>query len=57
MQGTHASGALEEWVADIAKNENATMLRDSMVDVQAYDEFRNMLEVDVSRTCRQWAWT
>ena len=49
MQGTFSgAGTLETWVANVEKNDNATMLRDSTVKVVDYDEFANVLEVDVS---------
>ncbi|HRI67383.1 MAG TPA: RHS repeat-associated core domain-containing protein [Polyangium sp.] len=49
MQGTFSgAGTLESWVAGVATNENATKFRDSRVEVLDYDEFRNVLEVDVS---------
>jgi YD repeat-containing protein len=49
MQGTFsAATSLESWVASIEANENATMLRDSMVQVLDYDVFGNALRVNVS---------
>ena len=49
MQGTYAgAGSLESWVMGVAQNGNATMLRDATVKVLDYDEFHNVLEVDVS---------
>ncbi|MBK9266189.1 MAG: hypothetical protein IPM54_41175 [Polyangiaceae bacterium] len=48
MQGTFSSGVLETWVANVAQNENAAMLRDTTVDVLDYDPFGNVLELDVS---------
>jgi len=49
MQGA-LSGAtsLETWVADVATNENATMLRDTSVSVSEYDSFANVLGVKIS---------
>ena len=44
----YGTETLDAWVASVEKNENATMLRDSMVKVAAYDEFANVLAVDVS---------
>ena len=49
MQGTFSAGtSLEMWVAGVATNQNATMLRDTSVSVSEYDTYRNVLAVDVS---------
>ncbi len=49
MQGEHSSNdSLTEWVASIEANENATMLRDTTVEILDFDEFGNVLETDVS---------
>ncbi|HRI72342.1 MAG TPA: VCBS repeat-containing protein, partial [Polyangium sp.] len=49
MQGEHSSSdSLMTWVANIEATENATMLRDTTVDVLDFDEFGNVLETDVS---------
>lgn len=49
MQGEHSSSdSLTTWVANVEANENATMLRDSTVDVLAFDEFGNIFETDIS---------
>ncbi|MBK9265395.1 MAG: hypothetical protein IPM54_37120 [Polyangiaceae bacterium] len=42
------SGSFELWVADIVQSEKATMLRDTTVDFVDFDEYGNVLEVDVS---------
>jgi hypothetical protein len=49
MQGTFSgAGTLDAWVAGVETNENATLLRDSTVRIIDYDEFRNVLQVDMS---------
>ncbi|HRI65295.1 MAG TPA: hypothetical protein PK156_13695, partial [Polyangium sp.] len=49
MQGTFSAGSsLETWVAGIEANENATMLRDTSVDIAEFDTFGNVLRVKAS---------
>ena len=43
-----SSDSLEAWVANVEANENATMLRDTTVDITQVDEFGHVLRVDVS---------
>jgi RHS repeat-associated protein len=49
MQGTLSAGtSLETWVRDIEVSENATMLRDTSVNVSNYDEYGNVLALNES---------
>jgi len=49
MQGTFSAGtSLETWIVGVATNENATMLRDTSVDIADFDAFGNVLGAKVS---------
>ncbi len=49
VQGTHSGPlTLEEYVALVEVQGNETVLKDSTVEVLDYDEYGNVLEVDVS---------
>ncbi len=48
-QGEHVTNdSIESWARDVEANGNATLLRDTTVDVLDWDEFGNVLEVDVA---------